>query len=95
MISCLLARKQNNELLIKNHEARPTGFAPFLEVNIAAYIKFERRHNRNYGHGCGRGKGQNIYRYHSRNKQENNEGSQNNPSKSKNNICHRCGIKDH
>ena len=28
LISCLLVAEQNNELLMKNHEARPTGSAP-------------------------------------------------------------------
>ena len=35
LISCLLVAEQNNELLMKNHEARPTGSAPFPEVNAA------------------------------------------------------------
>ena len=37
LISCLLVTEQNNELLMKNHEARPTGSAPFPEVNAATY----------------------------------------------------------
>ena len=36
LISCLLVAEQNNELLMKNHEARPTGSAPFPEVNVTA-----------------------------------------------------------
>jgi len=35
LITCLLVAEQNNELLMKNHEARPTGAAPFPEVNAA------------------------------------------------------------
>ena len=35
LISCLLVAERNNELLLKNHEARPTGAAPFFEVNVA------------------------------------------------------------
>ena len=38
LISCLLVAKQNNELLMKNHEARPTGSAPFPEVNATNLI---------------------------------------------------------
>ncbi|XP_074346748.1 uncharacterized protein LOC141685553 [Apium graveolens] len=38
--------EQNNKLLMKNHESRPTGSRPFPEVNAAIY---------NYG--CGRGGG--------------------------------------
>ena len=37
LISCLLVAEQNNELLMKNHEARPTGSAPFPEVNAVTY----------------------------------------------------------
>ena len=87
--------KQNYELLMKNHEAYPTGSAPFPKVNIVAHNKSKRRQNRNYGRGRERGKRRNNYRYHSRNKQESSKGSQNNPSKSKNNICHRCSMKGH
>ncbi|XP_059315444.1 uncharacterized protein LOC132066071 [Lycium ferocissimum] len=50
---------QNNTLLMKNHESRPTGFAPFPEVNAATgYDNPERRQNnyrgRGHGRGCGR-----------------------------------------
>ena len=38
LISCLLVVEQNNELLMKNHEANPTGSAPFPEVNVTAYL---------------------------------------------------------
>ena len=41
LISCLLVAEQNNELLMKNHEAYPTGSAPFPEVNVAAHNKSE------------------------------------------------------
>ncbi|XP_056690776.1 uncharacterized protein [Spinacia oleracea] len=33
-ISCLLVAEQNNELLMYNHEARPTGSTPFPEANV-------------------------------------------------------------
>ena len=36
LISVLLVAEQNNELLMKNHNSRPTGSAPFLEVNDAS-----------------------------------------------------------
>jgi hypothetical protein len=48
LISCLLMAEQNNELLIKNHESRPTGSASFPEVNFTRY-------NYNYGRGRNRG----------------------------------------
>ena len=39
LISCLLVAEQNNELLMKNHEARQTGSAPFPEVNAAIQLR--------------------------------------------------------
>ncbi|XP_058223269.1 uncharacterized protein LOC131332983 [Rhododendron vialii] len=32
LISCLLVAEQNNELLLRNHESRPTGALPFPEA---------------------------------------------------------------
>ncbi|XP_016676253.1 uncharacterized protein [Gossypium hirsutum] len=37
LISCLLVAEQNNELLMKNHELRPTGSAPFPEANVSLH----------------------------------------------------------
>ncbi|CAN6681727.1 unnamed protein product [Malus baccata var. baccata] len=37
LISVLLVAEQNNELLMKNHNSRPTGSAPFPEVNVASF----------------------------------------------------------
>ena len=47
LISCLLVAKQNNELLMKNHQSRPTGSEAFPEVNVIS----------SQNHGCGRGRG--------------------------------------
>ena len=33
LISCLLVVEQNNELLMRNHQSRPTRFESFPEVN--------------------------------------------------------------
>ncbi|KAL5817578.1 hypothetical protein ACOSQ3_025956 [Xanthoceras sorbifolium] len=52
LISCLLVAEQNNELLIKNYELRPTGSSTFPEVNANRY----KSHGR--GRGYGRGHGQ-------------------------------------
>ncbi|XP_075112871.1 uncharacterized protein LOC142182537 [Nicotiana tabacum] len=100
LITCLLVAEQNNTLLMKNHEARPTGSAPFPEVNaIATYDKFERKQNnyrgRGHGHKRGRGRGRNNYRHYGGNKLENNKGSQINHSKGKASMCHRCGMRGH
>ncbi|XP_028945686.1 uncharacterized protein [Malus domestica] len=36
LVYVLLVAEQNNELLMKNHQSRPTGSALFLEVNAAS-----------------------------------------------------------
>ncbi|KAL6548807.1 hypothetical protein OROGR_008573 [Orobanche gracilis] len=46
LIHCLLVAEQNNELLLKNHESRPTGSAPFPEVNSNQAEKQMRDHGR-------------------------------------------------
>ncbi|KAK9724151.1 hypothetical protein RND81_05G052100 [Saponaria officinalis] len=37
LVSCLLVSEQNNEILMKNHQSRPTGTDPFPEVNATKY----------------------------------------------------------
>ncbi|XP_028781363.1 uncharacterized protein LOC114737584 [Neltuma alba] len=56
LISCLLVAEQNNELLMKNHEIRPTGSAPFPEANVTVRNNYHMR-GRGRGHGRGRGRG--------------------------------------
>ncbi|XP_055803654.1 uncharacterized protein LOC129872797 [Solanum dulcamara] len=84
--------------------ARPTGSAPFPEVNVvAAHNQSESRQNnyRDHGRGHGRGRGRGCgrgrinYRHHVGNKHENNKGPKNNSSRGKSNFCHRCGMKGH
>ncbi|XP_049370106.1 uncharacterized protein LOC125835008 [Solanum verrucosum] len=100
LISCLLVAEQHNDLLMKNHEARPTGSAPLPEAHgVEAHGQSEIRQN-NRGHDNVRGRGKGKRRYNNRrggghNKRENNMGSQNNPSKGKGDHCHRCGLKGH
>ncbi|XP_010694402.3 uncharacterized protein LOC104907206 [Beta vulgaris subsp. vulgaris] len=57
LISCLLVAEQNNELLMKNHESRPTGSAPFPEANATSHNGKEKYHANNSGRGRGRGHG--------------------------------------
>lgn len=57
LISCLLVAEQNNELLMKNHEARPTGATAFPEVNASQHNPFGQGRGR--GRGRGRGHGRN------------------------------------
>ncbi|XP_049345394.1 uncharacterized protein LOC125833775 [Solanum verrucosum] len=98
LISCLLVAEQHNTLLLKNHEACPTGTAPLPEANeVEAHGQSERRQNKNQGQNnvCGRGNDRGRYnnrRGGGRHKRENNMGSQSNPSRGN---CHRCGMKGH
>ena len=48
LILCLLVAEQNNELLMKNHQSRPTGSEAFPEVNAIS--------SQNHGRGRGRGR---------------------------------------
>ncbi|XP_074352020.1 uncharacterized protein LOC141691180 [Apium graveolens] len=59
LISVLLLAKQNNELLMKNHQARSTGSTPFPEVNVVTSNEFGRNNQfgRGRGHGYGFGRG--------------------------------------
>ncbi|KAM1481811.1 hypothetical protein EV1_033663 [Malus domestica] len=54
LISVLLVAEQNNELLMKNHQFRPTGFAPFPEVNVVSIevnVTSSDGYNHKRGHG--------------------------------------------
>ena len=53
LISCLLVVEQNNELLMKNHQSRPTGFEQFPEVNTISFQTCRRGQKRERGHGHG------------------------------------------
>ena len=58
--------EQNNELLMKNHQSRPTGSAPLPEASVAIHDNLGRGRNRGRGRGRapsrGRGRGRNNYR---------------------------------
>ncbi|XP_021735734.1 uncharacterized protein LOC110702338 [Chenopodium quinoa] len=43
LISCLLVDEHNNELLMKNHESRPTGSTPFPEANARSHSGKEQK----------------------------------------------------
>lgn len=47
--------EQNNELLMKNHKSRPTGYASFLEVNVTTndHYNYGQTHDRGRGSSCG------------------------------------------
>ena len=63
LISCLLVAEQNNKLLMKNHQSRPTGSEPFPEVNVISSQTHGRGRGRGRGCGRGRGRGQNSQHY--------------------------------
>ncbi|KAM3376043.1 hypothetical protein P3S68_014757 [Capsicum galapagoense] len=93
--SHLLVAEQNNDLLMKNHENRPTGFAPFPEVNDVHAHHARCGKGRGPGRGRGRGHGYNDQERnpvpgvnHSSNKKRKNE-------KREAVTCFRCGGKGH
>ena len=49
LISCLLVAKQNNELLLKNHQSRPIGSVSLPEANATSVQTLR------HGQGCGYG----------------------------------------
>ncbi|XP_027093777.1 uncharacterized protein [Coffea arabica] len=57
LIACLLLAEQNNELLLKNHESRPTGASPFPEANGTQFQNSGRGRGRGRRGGRGRGRG--------------------------------------
>ena len=52
---------QNNELLLQNHQSRPTGSISIPEVNVASSSGRGRIRGRGSGRWRGRGRGQNNY----------------------------------
>ncbi|XP_075111902.1 uncharacterized protein LOC142182018 [Nicotiana tabacum] len=101
LISCLLVAEQHNTLLLKNHEARPTGSAPLPKANMAVRRdRSGKRQNNSHSHMNVHGHSNGKRRYNSRHrgghgKRENNMGSQNNPSRGKSGNYHHCGMKGH
>ncbi|XP_074360152.1 uncharacterized protein LOC141700247 [Apium graveolens] len=55
LISVLLLAEQNNELLMKNHQPRPTISTPFPEVNVVT--SNDLGPSKQFGRGRGRGRG--------------------------------------
>ncbi|XP_028772047.1 uncharacterized protein LOC114729229 [Neltuma alba] len=101
LISCLLVAEQNNELLMKNHEIRPIGSAPFPEANVTV-------RNNHHIRGRGRGRGCTNYRYYdggsnnynpnTHQKKKLGDGQKkdkNGPSRVVENQCYWCGMKGH
>ncbi|XP_068306556.1 uncharacterized protein [Pyrus communis] len=54
LIFVLLVVEQSNEILMKNHQSRPTGSAPFPEVNVASLeVNTTSSGGDNHKRGCG------------------------------------------
>ena len=99
--------EQNNELLMKNHESRPTGATPFPETNVVFLNNINGRgrgRGRNRGRGRDRGKGRSNYTLRGNNhldfKKTTNDDHrrktpQNKKIKSGENQCFRCGMNGH
>ncbi|GJZ30917.1 hypothetical protein Tco_0575964 [Tanacetum coccineum] len=95
----LLVAEKNNELLMKNHQNRPTGSLALPEANVV-----NNNDNKNSGskrgrgnpRGRGRGRGQRNYTYHA--PQVNNLNQKSNEvgtSQNAEGSCFRCGSANH
>ncbi|XP_059311216.1 uncharacterized protein LOC132062709 [Lycium ferocissimum] len=107
LIAHLLVAEQNNDLLMKNHENRPTGAAPFPEVN-EVYAHYSRRgkgRGRDSGRGRSRdnGQGRNNFpgvnhsskkNYYQKGKKKD-EGHGVPEARDSENKCYRCGGSGH
>ncbi|XP_016676396.1 uncharacterized protein [Gossypium hirsutum] len=98
--------EKNNELLMKNHELRPTGSAPFPEANVSLHNGKELKEThhanssvrgRGRGHRYGYGRGGRFKNSHSYQKWDRKNGNREEKEKGKNvtNVCYRCGGKGH
>ncbi|KAK9697748.1 hypothetical protein RND81_08G058700 [Saponaria officinalis] len=110
LTSCLLVAEQNNEILLKNQQSRPTGSDPFPEANA---IKYDHKNKgtdhassrgRGYGYKGGRGnifgnyrggRGSQFKRSYSHQKWEQNNGPRDKDKMNADNFCNRCGCNDH
>ncbi|GJX59630.1 hypothetical protein Tco_0291020 [Tanacetum coccineum] len=105
LISVLLVAEQNNELLMKNHQALPTGSTALPEANATSNVRGRGRgNNRENKRGRGRGRGRNIVWHRDgynpkphdfKGKNEQGKKTQHQAPNNSGNACHRCGMKNH
>ncbi|XP_073130152.1 uncharacterized protein [Henckelia pumila] len=102
LIYCLLVAEQNNELLIKNHQLRPTGSTPFPEENGNAFPEANANSTKNHNNESMRGQIRNyqqqIGKKHKTSHQQwnsNNEEANEKSSKEFEDKCYRCGVEGH
>ncbi|KAG6661971.1 hypothetical protein CIPAW_03G211800 [Carya illinoinensis] len=62
LISCLLLAEQNNELLLRNHQSRPTSSISFPEMNGTRFTSFLEANGASFQRKRGRGRGKKNYR---------------------------------
>ncbi|KAK9734901.1 hypothetical protein RND81_04G170600, partial [Saponaria officinalis] len=102
LISCLLVAEQNNELLMKNHESRPTGSTPLPEANVTSYN--EKGNYRDHASSSGRGRGRGQWRGrgrgrgfggHSRGRGGYFKKTHSHLHENVISKCYRCGVKGH
>ncbi|XP_070013533.1 uncharacterized protein [Nicotiana sylvestris] len=107
LISLLLVADRNNDLLMRNHENRPTGSTPLPEVG-EVYSHYAKRgksrgpirgRSRGRGHGRGRRQGRNFPGVNHPPKKNNHQKWKGKDEKPKANgsetECYRCGGKGH
>ncbi|GAV75897.1 LOW QUALITY PROTEIN: UBN2 domain-containing protein, partial [Cephalotus follicularis] len=98
LIGSLFIAKQNNELLLQNHDSRPTGSAPLQKVNATSS---DFRGGRGRGRGSGNGRNQNFLgpRHNNSMKWQNPDTKQrqNNAGQAqkRKGNCNRCGMEGH
>ncbi|XP_031112041.1 uncharacterized protein LOC116016012 [Ipomoea triloba] len=97
LISALLVAEKHNQLLMRNHKARPAGAAPIPEIhNVAQSSNNWRRRGRGRGRDRGRGSkrggssGANNDDSRTQNKQPKNQ-----DHRGQQNTCNKCGCKGH
>ncbi|KAG7578737.1 Ribonuclease H-like superfamily [Arabidopsis thaliana x Arabidopsis arenosa] len=109
LMQVLLVAEQNNEIVMLNHQSRPTGSAPFPEVNVTSsnYNNYGHKRGRGnergrgrggYVRGRGRGRGRSFHPYNSNNERNNKRFKRNEDGraiKQHENACYRCGMKGH
>ena len=101
LISCLLVAEQNNELLMKNHQSRPTGSEAFPEVNAISSQNHGRgreRNSRQYNNSSSYQKRKAPFHHQKWNnnelRQEHGESTKK-KSKAPQDTCYRCGMEGH
>ena len=104
LMQVLLVAEQNNQLVTLNHQARPTGSAPFPEANVAS-SSYDNRRGRGRGrggnryHGRGRGRGRRFRPYDERDNKNFHENERNekgqDDKRQTGTVCYRCSMKSH